>query len=94
SYYGTFDQSGNVREWNDLDGVAAAVRGLRGGGFENTLATNVSKLQQTTPAASNLIAGFRLAGPVAVPEPSTWVLGITALVVGGGYSFARRKQRN
>ncbi|MFM7185741.1 MAG: SUMF1/EgtB/PvdO family nonheme iron enzyme [Planctomycetota bacterium] len=94
SYYGTFDQSGNVREWNDLDGVASAVRGLRGGGFENTLATNVSKLQQTTPAASNLISGFRLAGPVAVPEPSTWVLGITALVVGGGYSFARRKQRN
>lgn len=94
SFYGTFDQSGNVREWNDLDGSPSTLRGLRGGGFENTLATNVSSAQRTTPAASNLIAGFRLAAPVAVPEPSTWVMGITGLVAGGSYSLVRRKKRS
>ena len=32
SVYGTFDQSGNVSEWNDLTGAAGSSRGLRGGG--------------------------------------------------------------
>lgn len=31
SYYGTFDQGGNVWEWNDLDGSALPYRGIRGG---------------------------------------------------------------
>ena len=35
SFYGTFDQSGNVFQWNDLDGLASSgsSRGLRGGDF-------------------------------------------------------------
>ena len=32
SYYGTFDQGGNVWEWNDAI-VSANSRGLRGGVF-------------------------------------------------------------
>ena len=31
---GTFDQSGNVYQWNDLDGTAGSFRGLRGGGVD------------------------------------------------------------
>ena len=31
SFYGTFDQTGNVFQWNDLDGTAGSSRGLRGG---------------------------------------------------------------
>ena len=31
SFYGTFDQSGNVYQWNDLDGTSGSSRGLRGG---------------------------------------------------------------
>ena len=27
SFYGTFDQSGNVVQWNDLDGVSGSSRG-------------------------------------------------------------------
>ncbi|MFM7245050.1 MAG: PEP-CTERM sorting domain-containing protein, partial [Planctomycetaceae bacterium] len=91
SYYGTFDQSGNVREWNDLDGVAGLSRGLRGGGYDNFLASSISSSQRGTPAATNLIAGFRLAGPVAVPEPSTWAMGLTGLAC-AGLSLVRRKR--
>ena len=36
SFYGTFDQSGNIQEWNDLDGIGQAIpepkRGYRSGG--------------------------------------------------------------
>lgn len=91
SAYGTFDQSGNVREWNDLDGVASAVRGMRGGGWENNAPNEVSSSQRGTPLATNLISGFRLAGPVAVPEPSTWVMGLAGLTF-GGFSMWRRKR--
>jgi sulfatase modifying factor 1 len=38
SAYGTFDQSGNVYQWNDLDGTASSDRGLRGGLLGFTLA--------------------------------------------------------
>ena len=31
SFYGAFDLNGNVYQWNDLDGTAAASRGLIGG---------------------------------------------------------------
>ena len=31
SYYGTFDQNGDVYQWNDLDGSATPYRGLAGG---------------------------------------------------------------
>ena len=34
SYYGTFDQSGNVFQWNDLDGTAGSTRGQRGGSWD------------------------------------------------------------
>jgi hypothetical protein len=36
--------------------------------------------------------GFRLASPVAVPEPSTWVMGLAGLACGGWQMFRRRKQ--
>jgi len=36
SAYGTFDQSGNVREWNDLSGSDTQYRGLRGGTWNDS----------------------------------------------------------
>lgn len=30
-YYGTFDQDGNIYQWNALDGSTSLSRGLKGG---------------------------------------------------------------
>ena len=61
SYYGTYDQSGNVYEWNDLDGTPGSSRGLRGGRWYND-AFNLSSAAMGTSAPSNESSsfGFRL----------------------------------
>ena len=93
SFYGTFDQSGNVFQWNDLDGTSGSSRGVRGGAW-SYIAVYLSSSNGNTSAASfgviNL--GFRLASPVAVPEPSTWVMGLAGIACGGWQVFRRRKQ--
>ncbi len=75
SYYGTFDQGGNVFEWNEtLFGNAA--RGLRGG----SVAVMVSALEATSfpmVVYSGVDVGFRLA---TVPEPSSIALAALGLV--------------
>ncbi|MCX6876506.1 MAG: SUMF1/EgtB/PvdO family nonheme iron enzyme [Verrucomicrobia bacterium] len=84
SYYGTFDQGGNVAEWNeDPDGLA---RRVRGGSFEEPDYTlyagtsfNVIELEEYDHL------GFRL----AVPEPTSPVL---ALLAAGGLPLMRRKR--
>jgi len=65
SFYGTFDQSGNVYQWNDLDGTAGSSRGLRGG-FWNGDSYNVSSSYRIVNAPSGEYGsvGFRLASPV------------------------------
>ena len=96
SFYGTFDQSGNVYQWNDLDGLASSgsSRGLRGGGWSNvgefTLSSSFGFT--TGPSSETLSIGFRLASPVAVPEPSTWVMGLAGLACGGWQLYRRRKR--
>jgi len=70
SFYGTFDQSGNVYQWNDLDGAPGSSRGLRGGDWYNG-AFNVSSSNSSSldPSHGNYDVGFRLASPVSgVPE--------------------------
>jgi hypothetical protein len=37
--------------------------------------------------------GFRLASPVAVPEPSTWVMGLAGIACGGWQMWRRRRAR-
>jgi len=90
SAYGAFDMSGNVREWNDLDGNAGLLRGLRGGAWDTTNASNVSRTGRTETNPSNDLNfyGFRLASPVAVPEPSTWVMSASGLAFCGLGSVA------
>jgi sulfatase modifying factor 1 len=64
SHYGTFDQNGNVWQWNDLDGTPSASRGLRGGyWFSGSLALEATLFCNDTPARESNDTGFRLAGP-------------------------------
>jgi formylglycine-generating enzyme required for sulfatase activity len=92
SFYGTFDQNGNVLEWNDLSGVLGTRRGLRGGGWQDYFGwTQLSAFSRETanPESAYQVVGFRLAAPVAVPEPSTWLMGLAGLVC-GACAFRRR----
>ena len=77
SFYGTFDQGGNVWEWNDA--VNRSSRGLRGGawnGGDFALRASFRNLYDLdgVPAVEDFSIGFRVA---IVPEPS--VAGIMAL---------------
>ena len=90
SAYGAFDMSGNLEEWNDLTGTAGSSRALRGG-FWSSTAPGVSSSYRNTNSGSGAGPnfGFRLA---AVPEPSTWVMGLAGLACGGLQVFRRRKR--
>ena len=85
SYYGTFDQGGNVFEWNETV-ISGAERVLRGGSWGHDVNTLMA-LSRTfyTPTNENNSSGFRVA---EVPEPSTAVL--AALGVLGLIALRRR----
>jgi formylglycine-generating enzyme required for sulfatase activity len=94
SFYGTFDQSGNVFQWNDLDGAAGSSRGLRGGCWNNGQLDLSSSYRLTNdPSYDDNFSGFRLASPVAVPEPSTCAMALAGLACGGYSLFRRRRAR-
>lgn len=97
SFYGTFDQSGNVFQWNDLDGLASSgsSRGLRGGYwyFNDPSDLSSSNSDSYDPSIEYDGLGFRLASPVAVPEPSTWVMGLAGIACGGWQMYRRRRAR-
>ncbi len=96
SAYGAFDMSGSLREWNDLTGAAGSSRGFRGGLWNTTTAfvVNLSSSGRASNVSSldNIGLGFRLASPVAVPEPSTCAMALAGLACGGYSMFRRRKQ--
>ena len=94
SFYGTFDQSGNVYQWNDLDGTSGSSRGLRGGDWGSNASALSSSGRNTSNPTSGIDGwiGFRLASPVAVPEPSTCASLLAGLACGGYAMFRRRKR--
>jgi hypothetical protein len=79
SPYGTFDQAGNVWEWNETRVGTSTGRGLRGGNATNPtnamLASN--RRPGDDPLSQNFSIGFRVAS-VAAPEPSTLLLAAMA----------------
>jgi formylglycine-generating enzyme required for sulfatase activity len=94
SFYGAFDMSGNVDEWNDLTGAAGSSRGLRGGSWiDNAVYLSSSFRRPDGPSFEISSIGFRLASPVAVPEPSTLVMGLAGIACAGWGAFRRRRAR-
>jgi sulfatase modifying factor 1 len=84
SPWGTFDQGGNVSEWNEGTG-AADTRILRGGLFgSSSVVLGADHRFGLDPSESG--GGFRLA---RVPEPDAWLLGVTALLVVAGLRWVR-----
>jgi YD repeat-containing protein len=70
SYYGTYDQNGNVYEWNDLDGLSVSVRGLRGGSWYNTISNLASSDRNEQSPSSGSMYGFRIVSntnPINLP---------------------------
>jgi sulfatase modifying factor 1 len=85
SSYGTFDQGGNVSEWNDAV-ISDSSRGLRGGSFySNGGYLRASARGDVTPPVEVSTIGFRVA---SVPEPTSLLLTMLA----GGVMLARRKR--
>jgi formylglycine-generating enzyme required for sulfatase activity len=71
SEYATFDQGGNVLEWNEAI-IAGSRRGLRGDGFlgvPSYVAASFRAAQPGTLEQHNI--GFRVA---MIPEPTTALL--------------------
>jgi formylglycine-generating enzyme required for sulfatase activity len=63
SYYGTFDQGGNVWEWNEA--VPGVTRGLRGGSWLNSSAGLAASTRTSGfPDSESELIGFRIAGIV------------------------------
>jgi len=84
SSYGTFDQGGNVHEWNDA--VQGSLRRIRGGAYSDSHWTMQSLYPSNVPpSAEGDTIGFRLA---SVPEPSSLVLTMLA----SGVMLIRRKR--
>ena len=86
SSYGSFDQGGNVWEWNDAV-IAGSSRGLRGGSWLNdgNFLASSARLDLDPSFEFYDLFGFRLA---SVPEPSSLVLTMLA----SGVVLLRRKR--
>ncbi len=87
SPYGTFDQGGNVWEWNEA--VIGSYRGTRGGAYyyysDSVGALRASYRLSSDPTGEYSVIGFRVA---AIPEPASIVL----LAVGCAAVLSRRRK--
>lgn len=97
SFYGTFDQSGNVWEWieddqvRDLDNPSHENRRVvRGGGYlDQQITLRASSRYDTSAHGDNNGRGFRVTSLNPIPEPSAYsgILGGLALAI----AIVRRK---
>lgn len=84
SFYGAFDMTGNVYEWNEA--LIGSSRGLRGGSWGDFgLNLRSSRRFNFNPTVQNDFLGIRLASPVPGP-------GSVALLAVGVPMLARRRR--
>jgi formylglycine-generating enzyme required for sulfatase activity len=83
SFYGTFDQGGNVWEWNEAV-VSNLARGVRGGSFSLTAVYMHAGMRNTNFGSTFELdfLGFRVA--TIIPEPTSALLAIFAAMAGLG----------
>ena len=89
SPYGTFDQGGNLFEWNETEILTGSTRGLRGGdSFRHfgRLAASYRYIDGS-PASEDENVGFRVA---QVPEPGTCTL---LAILGLALAFFRCRKK-
>jgi sulfatase modifying factor 1 len=93
SAYGAFDLGGNIGEFNDLTGAAGSSRGLRGANWQAASVSLMSTSGRNSVATDFVqnYSGFRLASPVAVPEPSTLALGLAGFAWAAWAAQRRRR---
>jgi formylglycine-generating enzyme required for sulfatase activity len=87
SLYGTFDQGGNVREWNEALNSDLAWRGLRGGSWlDNSGPLRADWRNSYNPTLEYNFLGFRVA---MIPEPTSLNLAASAAL--GLWMLRRRR---
>jgi formylglycine-generating enzyme required for sulfatase activity len=92
SPYGTFDQGGNMIEWNEQI-VFGSDRGLRGGDwFFDASSLAASNPYYDGPTHENDLIGFRVAS--LVPEPGPGLLGTIGVLSVLGLAASRRRRTN
>lgn len=90
SPYGTFDQGGNVWEWNEAL-IGSSSRGVRGGSWSSLgsdfLHANFRNSLGSPPTTEGPTFGFRVAS-AAIPEPGCMALCCLA----GVFALALRRR--
>ena len=87
SFYGTFDQGGNLWEWNEA--INGTDRVMRGGAWDYPASTLLSTTRSSSlPNTEGDRIGFRLAMLESVPEPSRLLL----MALGAALGLLRRRR--
>ena len=86
SFYGTYDQVGDVWEWNDAV-VNGSTRGYRGGSWSDQSTNSISSSYRNNlnPSLEGASIGFRVA---TVPEPTSVML----MALGGIFAVSLRRK--
>lgn len=94
SPFGTFDQAGNLNEWNEAIVIAGLSRGRRGGAYNGDASSMraAGRYSLAYPERAQFDTGFRIARiPPEIPSVSAWGLVIASLLglVAGTIAFSR-----
>jgi MYXO-CTERM domain-containing protein len=104
--YGTFDQAGNLWEWNEVllshgQHFSQVMRGMRGGGWFGGGTDTTSFLAASHRGAPHCEGGgnagcssihytFRVGSLSTIPEPGSWLLAL----MGAAFGILGRRRRN